>query len=136
MITVDWSGVDLSTVGSYTVVYNVSDSSGNAAVPATRGVDVVDTSPPSITVLGSDPAIVEVGSSYTDAGATALDSADGDLTGSIVVDMSGVDVSSVGSYTVTYNVSDSSGNMASASRSVTVADTTPTGAQPDRFESA
>ena len=45
---------------------------------------VVDTTPPVITLLGSSPLDVEVGSVYTDAGATASDNMDGDLTGSIV----------------------------------------------------
>ncbi|HSR44476.1 MAG TPA: immunoglobulin-like domain-containing protein [Acidimicrobiia bacterium] len=124
-IVVDTSGVDSSSVGSYTVTYDVSDSSGNAAVTVVRGVNVVDTAPPAITLLGADPATVEVGGSYSDPGATAVDAVDGDLTSSISVDASGVDTTSIGSYSVSYTVSDSSGNSASATRSVLVADTTP-----------
>ena len=37
-----------------------------------------------ITLLGSSPIDVVLNSTYTDAGATALDDVDGDLTGSIV----------------------------------------------------
>ena len=48
---------------------------------------------------------------YTDAGATATDNYDGDLTSSIVT-VNSVDTSVVGSYTVTYNVSDAAGNAA------------------------
>ncbi|MFL2495057.1 MAG: immunoglobulin-like domain-containing protein [Porticoccaceae bacterium] len=56
-------------------------------------------------------ASVEVGYSYDDAGATASDVADGDLTASITT-VSDVDTSVVGTYTVTYDVSDAAGNVA------------------------
>ena len=65
---------------SYTVTYNVKDSSGNAAVEVTRTVNVVDTVIPVITRLGVSPVTVEVGSVYVDAGATASDNYDGVLT--------------------------------------------------------
>ena len=47
----------------------------------------------------------------TDSGATAADNYDGDLTSSIAI-VNNVDTSTVGTYTVTYNVSDTSGNAA------------------------
>ena len=105
------SDVDTSTVGDYTVTYNVTDTSGNAAIEVTRTVSVVDTTAPVITLLGDSSVTIEVTSTYTDAGATATDKYDGDLTGSIVV-VSNVDTSTVGNYTVTYNVTDTSGNAA------------------------
>ena len=105
------SDVDTSTVGDYTVTYNVTDTSGNAAIEVTRTVSVVDTTAPVITLLGDSSVTIEVNSTYTDAGATATDNYDGDLTGSIVV-VSNVDTSTVGNYTVTYNVTDTSGNAA------------------------
>ena len=49
---------------------------------------------------------VEVGSTYTDLGATASDNYDGDITADVVVGGDNVDTSVIGSYTVTYNVSD------------------------------
>jgi hypothetical protein len=117
--------VDTSTAGTYTVTYTVADASGNGAT-ATRTVNVVivDTTPPVITLEGSDPETVEGGSTYTDAGATATDLVDGDLTDQISVG-SDVDTSQVGSYTVTYSVTDASGNTATATRTVDVVDTTP-----------
>ena len=42
----DVSNVDSTTVGTYSVVYNVSDSSGNAANQVTRIVEVVDSQDP------------------------------------------------------------------------------------------
>ena len=65
------------------MTYNVTDSQGHAATEVTRTVNVVDTTAPVITLVGSTPIDVEAGSVYVDAGATAWDSFDGDLTGSI-----------------------------------------------------
>ena len=116
--------VNTAVVGSYTVTYNVKDSSGNAAVEVTRTVNVVDTVVPVITLSGSSPVTVEVGSVYTDAGATAFDVYDGVLTGSIVT-VNPVNMAVVGVYTVTYNVKDSSNNAAvEVTRTVNVVDTT------------
>ena len=78
---------------------------GNAAAEVTRTVTVVDTTVPVITLLGEDPVTIEVGDTYTDAGATATDNFDGDITSSIVT-VSTVNTAIVGVYLVTYNVSD------------------------------
>lgn len=67
---------------------------------------------PTITLNGDTVVEVTQGDSYTDAGATANDSQDGDITSSIVVGGDTVDTSTVGSYIITYNVSDSQGNAA------------------------
>ena len=118
------SNVDTAVVGTYTVRYNVSDASGNTALEVTRTVTVVDTTIPVITLLGDDPVTIEVGDTYTDAGATATDNYDGDITSSIET-VSNVDTAVVGTYTVRYNVSDASGNAAlEVTRTVTVVDTT------------
>ena len=77
----------------------------------TRTVTVVDTTLPVITLLGDDVVTLEVGDTYTDAGATATDNYDGDITSSIVT-VSTVNTAIVGSYTVRYNVSDAGGNAA------------------------
>lgn len=117
--------VDSGTVGTYIVTYNVTDGAGNAAVEITRTVDVVDTTIPVITLLGDDPTIVECGDAYTDAGAEAADTCDGDITANIVV-VNPVDTTVVGTYIVTYNVTDTQGNVAEEiTRSVEVVDTTP-----------
>ena len=117
--------VNINSVGTYTVTYNVNDLSSNSAVEVTRTVNVVDTTKPIITLLGSTPVTIEVHSTYTDAGATALDNYDGDITGSIAIDSTDVDVTTVGSYTVTYDVRDANNNDATqVTRTVNVVDTT------------
>jgi hypothetical protein len=102
-------GVDILTVGSYTVSYNVSDAAGNAAAPVIRTVIVVDTTPPVIALVGEAIVTVEAGSIYEDAGAVANDSVDGDLTSKVKV-AGKVDVQKVGEYQLKYNVEDASGN--------------------------
>ena len=118
------NNVDVNTLGSYTVTYSVSDSSSNAASVVTRTVNVVDQTAPTITILGDNPATIEAGSTYTDAGATATDNYNNDVTSSITAS-STVDSNTIGSYTVTYTVSDASGNQATAVRTVIVEDSTP-----------
>jgi hypothetical protein len=102
----------VNTVGTYTVTYNVSDAAGNAATQVIRTVNITpDVTIPVITLLGEAEVSLELGSTYTDAGATAVDNIDGDITSNIAV-VSTVDVNTVGTYTVTYNVSDAAGNAA------------------------
>ena len=80
---------------------------------------------PVITLTGSTPVAVEQGTSYVDAGATASDVEDGDITGSIVVGGDTVNPNAAGSYVITYDVTDSDGNDAvQVTRTVNVADTT------------
>ena len=120
--------VDITTVGTYTVTYNVQDAAGNDAIEVTRTVNVVDTTAPVITLIGDNPQTVErdtSGSTYSDPGATAEDPrGDGTISGSIVVTGT-VDITSVGTYTLNYNVSDATGNAATTVvRTVNVVDTT------------
>ena len=103
--------VNTNVAGTYTVTYSVSDAAGNTA-SATRTVVVsADTTAPVITLLGSATVNLTVGDAYTDAGATATDNIDGNITSSIVVTGS-VNTNVVGTYTLTYNVNDAAGNAA------------------------
>jgi len=71
-----------------------------------------DTTPPVITLVGANPQTIEVDDPYVELGATATDDVDGDITGLIVIDASAVNTATVGSYQVTYDVSDLAGNPA------------------------
>ena len=79
----------------------------------------VDKEKPVITVLGNNPITIEQGSTYVDAGATAVDNVDGDITNKIII-LSNVNINVLGNYTITYVVSDTSGNKRSVSRIVNV----------------
>ena len=79
-----------------------------------------DTTPPTLTLRGAPSVRLEIDSPYADAGAAATDSIDGDLTSRIVV-VNPVNTALIGTFTVTYSVSDLSGNAATpVTRTVTV----------------
>ena len=80
--------------------------------------DSADTTAPVITVAGDAQVTLQVGATYTDAGATAVDDRDGTIT--VVTTGANVDTSTPGTYTVTYTVGDLAGNQAQATRTVTV----------------
>ncbi|MEI7688834.1 MAG: immunoglobulin-like domain-containing protein [Candidatus Nomurabacteria bacterium] len=81
---------------------------------------VPDITKPVITLVGDSTINLTVGDSYTDAGATASDNVDGNITANIVT-VNPVNTSVAGTYTVTYNVSDAYGNNAiQISRTVNV----------------
>lgn len=80
-----------------------------------------DTTAPVISLNGSNIVSVNLGSTYTDAGATAIDNVDGNITSKIKVS-SNVNTSKVGTYYVTYTVSDNAGNTATNTRKVEVVD--------------
>ncbi len=67
---------------------------------------------PIITLNGDNPQVVTIGEDYIEAGATAADDIDGDITASIVIDSSDVNTSVINNYYITYNVTDSDGNAA------------------------
>ncbi len=118
--------VDSSVVGQHIVQYEVSDAAGNST-QAQRIVNVLDsdTIPPELFLLGESPVKVEAGTSYVDAGATATDNIDGDLTASIKISGLPIDTLKVGSHFVKYEVMDAAGNLALLERKVIVNDTTP-----------
>ena len=116
--------VNHNVLGSYVLLYNVTDSGGNPAVEKTRTVNVVDTTAPVITLVGANPVTLEVGTAYVEPGYTATDNYNGNITGSVIVTGS-VNHMVLGSYVLRYNVSDSSGNPAvERTRTVNVVDTT------------
>ena len=77
----------------------------------TSSDDATDTAAPIISLLGTNPVDVFIGNTYTDAGASASDAEDGDITANIET-VNSVDPSIAGTYAVTYNVSDAAGNAA------------------------
>jgi hypothetical protein len=85
-------------------------ASAGLAVPYACAT-VFDTTPPAIAMQGEPNVTVAVGTVYTDAGATAVDNIDGDLTARIAV-TSNVNTAVPGQYTVIYTVSDSTANAA------------------------
>ena len=120
--------VNTGLIGTYYIQYSVTDSDGNTTI-VQRTVNVVDTTPPTIT-LGDDSDIeIEVFSDpYVDNTiVTVSDNYDSatTLTPSDVVVTDNINENVVGTYTISFNLVDSSANAASTKiRTVRVVDTT------------
>ena len=86
-------------------------------------VDIIQVkSAPVITLNGTDPLSILIGSTFTDPGATAIDAYGVDITSDIVIAGDTVDTNTAGTYIITYNVSDDTGKAASeVTRTVIVA---------------
>ena len=117
-IVIGGDTVDVDVVATYEVTYTVVDSDGNTRV-AIRTIEVSLGDAPVITLIGDASISLTQGDAYTDQGATASDTEDGDVTSTIVTNDT-VDTSTPGTYTVTYAVTDSDGNTTVATRSVQV----------------
>ena len=101
-----------------TITYTVSDSAGNEAV-ARRVVTIRDVVAPVLRLNGYDTVYLPVGTTYEEAGCSAVDDLDGDVTERITRSGS-VNTEVAGTYTIIYRVSDSSGNIAEVDRCVKV----------------
>ena len=86
--------IDIVVVGDGIGVF-VNDGNGNFGSG--------DTTPPTLTLRGAPSVTLMIDSPYTDAGATATDTTDGDLTSRIVV-VNPVNTALIGTATITYSV--------------------------------
>jgi len=78
--------VNFRVPATYKVKYNCQDLSGNAAITVGRTIVVRDTTCPKVTLKGKKINYIEAGFPYLDAGATATDTLDGDLTKKVFTD--------------------------------------------------
>jgi prepilin-type N-terminal cleavage/methylation domain-containing protein len=115
------NGATITTPAGVTGTYYlwiIAKNNNNYTTITRSNVFNLDNTNPVITITGNNPVTMHPGS-YSDAGATATDNIDGNITSSIVT-ISNVTPTIIGSYLVTYEVTDSSGNFATASRTVDV----------------
>merc|ERR1719506_3379347 len=121
------SGFPEYTAGDYSVIYVCTDPSAAKHTATTcRTIRNVDHTKPVIQILGSDNMTLEATheGNYIDDGATCSDQVDGVISQNVEVSGDVVNLSKVGSYTITYNCKDSAGNAApTLSRNVHVAQT-------------
>ena len=110
--TTTTTGTTTSTTGTTTTTTGTTTSTTGTTTPT-------DTTPPIISLNGQSSITLSVGDTYSEAGATANDNIDGNLTNNIVITGS-VDTSSPGTYTVTYTVNDASNNTSSIARTITI----------------
>jgi hypothetical protein len=112
---------NLNYNGSDSFTFTVSDGVSTSEV-ATATITVTPVNDlPIITLLGSTSTTVIVGTatSSVELGATASDVEDGDITESIVRTGS-FDLNTIGTYTLTYSVTDSNEGTAEVTRTITV----------------
>lgn len=108
-IKVNKSRVNLKKVGTYPVVYSVSDSSGNTETVKKQVLVRKDEKP---VIRGVKNRVVYLGTKRIDylQGVTATDKRDGNLTKKVKVNKSKVNLNRLGTYTVTYSVTDRAKN--------------------------
>ena len=102
------------------VTYTVTDSSGNIAT-SERKIVYKDAISPVITLTNGNNISLNKGKDFIDPGFKAVDECDGDLTSAVTVEGK-VDGHTYGTYTLTYRVTDSSGNVGEVKRTVRIAD--------------
>lgn len=115
-VTIKENNLDMSSVGTYTIIYETSY--GNETLEITRIVDVIDETPPVVT-LNPGVDTIPLKGDWEDAGITAADNSGLDVNISV---RGGVIDSQVGEYIITYTVTDASGNITIISRYVHVID--------------
>ena len=100
------------------VIYTVKDSSGNKGT-AERVLIKEDAEGPKITLKGNGTLYMVVNTTYNEPGYEAIDECEGDLTDKVTVSGK-VNASQIGTYTLTYSVTDSANNTSTVTRSVVV----------------
>jgi len=100
--------VNTAQLGTYHLVYSVTDSKGLSDTKS-RVIIVIDGAAPDIQLVGDNPMYVEIMTPYTEPGVTYSDNFL--PTNKITYRTSGlVDTTRIGSYTISYSVTDASGN--------------------------
>lgn len=115
-VTVD-GNVDTNKIGTYNLLYTVEYKGKKANLK--RIIKVVDTVAPQIQLYGENKYSMYVGETFNDPGVQAIDNYDGDITSSVNID-NPINSNTAGIYIVTYEVSDTSGNITSITREIEV----------------
>ncbi len=116
-VKIDSSGVNISKIGDYKVKYSYFVHDREEYVY--RVVKVIDSTKPIITLQGNIDEAVLIYGTYVEAGYTASDNYDGDITKDVKVKGS-VNTQKEGIYKITYEVTDSSNNKTTVIRNVSV----------------
>lgn len=118
-ITVDDSNVKYDEVGNYTIIYKVKDSFGNETTKE-ETLSVGENKPP--VIYATDKTIVIDSKFEPKQGVTAYDEEDGDITENIKVTKDEVKEDELGTYEVTYQVTDKHNHTVEKTIKVTVSD--------------
>ena len=119
-----------ATVGNNTVTFNtlaegtytgkniiVTDAAGNVSNHLIIADFVIDTTLPVLTLTGANPLPAELGTAFTDPGATSNGGETVSVSGTVNKDV-------IGDYTLTYSATDAAGNTGTITRNVQVRDNT------------
>lgn len=117
VLAVDDSKVDWASPGTYEIIYNAADESGNLSTAVALLTIIEDNTPP--VIYGATDRALCVGSTIAyRSGVLVTD--DTDDSPKLSVDSSGVDLSSPGTYPLVYSATDAAGNVATVEVTVTV----------------
>ncbi|PKL01062.1 MAG: hypothetical protein CVV56_02075 [Tenericutes bacterium HGW-Tenericutes-1] len=104
------SNYNKDVVGDYYSEYSIEDSEGNLT-KVTRYISVVDTTNPTINLVGNTTIVYKVGGSYSELGAIATDNYDSNP--EIIISAPNFNFSTFGEYQVSYYAVDIFGNQSS-----------------------
>lgn len=107
-VTVDRSQLENAGLGTYTITYSAGVLGASAT--ATRSVTLIDTTPPVIELVSDPDGYTKPGETYQEEGFSVMDLCDGDLTDSVQRTETET--------TVTYTVTDHSGNTTTVTREI------------------
>lgn len=102
----------------YKNIYTVKDSANNV-VQKERIITIKDLVKPVITLNGEAEETLKLGEKYIEKRAIVMDDCDGDISNQLQI-AGQVDINTVGTYTITYTIQDSSGNTEIATRTINV----------------
>ncbi len=111
--------INTNIIWVYTIDYVYND--GFHTGTAQREIIVQDTTVPIVTLNGDNPATIERTFSYIESGAIWTDNYDG--SGIVTIISGTVDINTPGTYTLTYEKTDSSSNIGTTTRTINVIDT-------------
>lgn len=100
------------------ITFKVTDKSGNST-SITKNIKYEDTTAPKLDLDGDATVTIYTGSNYNEAGYSAVDNCDGDISNSVKV-TNNVNTSKPGTYEVKYEVTDKANNKSEAKRTIKV----------------
>ena len=111
----------LLPLGDTLVTFSASDNANNVGEASTT-ITITDQTAPVITLNGDNSVTVGLNGIYVEQFATAIDNVDGDISGNVTI-TGNVDTTTIGLYTLMYDVTDLAGNVANTViRTVSVQD--------------
>ncbi len=114
----------IGNVGSEDGVYNLYYKPTNSNVMANRKVIIIDNQTignlfPNISLNGNDLIYLVAGNPYQEAGASALDTYDGNISSKVMIE-GNVDINTAGEYLINYSVTNSKGYSNTVTRKIIV----------------